>query len=113
VISRLHRGGRQGQCFPLSHFSHSALSSFRSHYQDDSITKLDVFHYIYALLHDPGYGTKFAEVLKKELPRMPYAPDFAAFAQAGAHLIGQVITVSLETNKNIGHLATLPFACNV
>ena len=38
------------------------------------------------MLHHPGYRTKFANNLKRELPRIPFAPDFKAFAAAGKKL---------------------------
>jgi predicted helicase len=38
------------------------------------------------LLHHPGYRTKFAENHKRELPRIPLAPDFRAFAAVGKKL---------------------------
>ncbi len=38
------------------------------------------------MLHHPGYRTKFADNLKRELPRIPLAPDFWAFATAGKQL---------------------------
>jgi predicted helicase len=50
------------------------------------ITKWDIFHYVYGILHHPGYRTKFADNLKRELPRIPFAPDFRAFAVAGQEL---------------------------
>ncbi|MEN3333651.1 MAG: hypothetical protein V7641_3016 [Blastocatellia bacterium] len=63
-----------------------ALAEYRSHYKKKSITKWDIFHYVYALLHHPVYRTRYAANLKRELPRVPYAPDFHAFAQAGKRL---------------------------
>ncbi len=45
-----------------------------------------IFHYIYAVLHHPAYRDKFADNLKRELPRIPFAPDFASFAAAGREL---------------------------
>jgi len=42
--------------------------------------------YIYGILHHPGNRTKFADNLKRELPRIPFAPDFGAFAKAGQEL---------------------------
>ncbi len=71
------------QCFPLSHLKESTVAQFRQHYSDNSIAKEDVFHYIYALLHHPGYRERYAPNLKRELPRIPLAPDFSAFAQGG------------------------------
>ena len=52
----------------------------------DEITKWDIFHYVYGVLHHPGYREKFADNLKRELPRIPFAPDFRAFAKAGEEL---------------------------
>jgi predicted helicase len=63
-----------------------ALSEFRSHYKDKSITKWDIFYYTYAVLNHPEYRTRYAANLKRELPRIPYAPDFHAFAKAGKRL---------------------------
>jgi predicted helicase len=74
------------QCFPLSHLKDSAVAQFRQHYSDDSLTKEQVFHYLYALLHHPDYRERYAANLKRELPRIPFAPDFAAFATAGREL---------------------------
>jgi len=78
--------GASCQCFPLSHLKDSAVARFRQHYSDDSIGKEAVFHYLYALLHHPGYRERYAANLKRELPRIPFAPDFAAFASAGKEL---------------------------
>ena len=74
------------QCFPLSHLKDSAVEQFRAHYKDASITKEDVFHYIYGLLHHAGYRERYAGNLKRALPRIPMAPDFRAFAEAGREL---------------------------
>lgn len=62
------------------------LDQFRTHYADKKIKKRDIFHYVYGLLHHSGYRTKFADNLKRELPRIPFASDFWAFAKAGKEL---------------------------
>ena len=41
---------------------------------------------MYGVLHHPGYRTKFSDNLKRELPLIPVAPDFRAFANAGKEL---------------------------
>jgi predicted helicase len=74
------------QCFPLSYLKDSAVTRFRQHYSSESITADSVFHYIYALLHHPEYLERYAANLKRELPRIPFAPDFTAFATAGREL---------------------------
>ena len=63
-----------------------SLKQFQDHYNDNTITKWDIFYYAYGLLHHPGYREKFAGNLKRELPRIPFAPDFQAFASAGKQL---------------------------
>ena len=51
-----------------------------------AITKDGIFDYVYGVLHAPTYRARFANDLGKELPRIPLAPDFHAFAQAGCEL---------------------------
>jgi len=63
-----------------------ALNQFRDHYQDPEITKWDIFHYVYGVLHQPEYRSTFADNLKRELPRIPFMDDFRAFADAGRAL---------------------------
>lgn len=50
------------------------------------IAKVDIFYYIYGILHSPDYRKQFASNLSKELPRIPFADDFKRFAQAGRDL---------------------------
>ena len=89
--------GAQTECFPFyvydkdgtnrrENITDWGLEQFRDHYGDTTITKWDVFYYVYGLLHHPGYREKFADSLKRELPRIPFAPDFRAFASAGKQL---------------------------
>jgi predicted helicase len=85
------------QCFPFytyapdgsarkENITDEALERFRAHYQNTKIGKWDVFHYIYGVLHHAGYREKYADSLKRELPRIPLAPEFDAFAAAGREL---------------------------
>ena len=70
----------------IDNISDTALKTFREHYQDDTIAKDDIFDYVYGILHAPSYREEFANDLSKMLPRIPYAPDFHAFAEAGKKL---------------------------
>ena len=63
-----------------------ALRAFRKHYGNDGITKDDIFDYVYGVLHAPAYRERFAYDLSRALPRIPMAPDFGAFAEAGREL---------------------------
>ena len=103
------------QCFPFYIYNEDganrrenitdwALAQFRTHYKDDSITKWDIFHYTYGILHHPAYREKYQANLKRDLPHIPtpFAPltreikrcpldkgvaaDFWGFAKAGARL---------------------------
>ncbi len=104
-----------GQCFPLNLFdavsdekdddllsqsipaegtarhgiTDVALEHFRSKLQNSSITKDEVFYYVYGLLHSVDYRERYADDLAKGLPRIPcvssYA-DFVAFSIAGRSL---------------------------
>ncbi len=47
------------------------------------ITKEDIFHYCYAVLHDPVYREKYALNLKREFPRIPFYADFWQWAAWG------------------------------
>ena len=91
----LPQGG--SQCFPFYTYDEDgtsrrenitdwALARFRAHYRDESIGKWDIFHYVYALLHHPVYRERYQANLKRDLPRLLYAPDFWGFAKAGGRL---------------------------
>jgi predicted helicase len=51
------------------------------------ITKKSIFHYCYAVLHDPVYREKYAQNLKRELPRIPFYADFWKWADWGEQLM--------------------------
>jgi Type ISP C-terminal specificity domain len=51
----------------------SSRSSPSTASADPSITKWDIFHYIYAVLHHPDYRERYAANLRRELPRIPFA----------------------------------------
>jgi predicted helicase len=68
-----------------------SLAEFRKHYQPgrgkkaQPITKEAIFHYVYAVLHDPLYRAKYAQNLKREFPRIPlYGDSEATFWQWAA-----------------------------
>ena len=85
------------QCFPFYLYDEDgtnrrenitdwALSQFRAHYTDDTITKWDIFHYNYALLHHPEYRETYQVNLKHDLPHLPFAPEFWRFVEIGRAL---------------------------
>ena len=65
------------------------LVHFQSAYPTETISKEDVFYYVYGLLHSEDYKKRYADNLSKELPRIPCvkkANDFWAFSKAGREL---------------------------
>ena len=70
----------------IDNVTDTALKKFRVHYGTNKISKDDIFDYVYGILHAPEYRKHFANDLLKELPRIPMAPDFFAFANAGRAL---------------------------
>jgi predicted helicase len=85
------------QCFPFFRYSQDgtrhdnitdwALREFREHYEDELIGKEDIFHYVYGVLHDPGYRKKYEINLKRSLPRVPFKEDFWLWARWGEELM--------------------------
>lgn len=100
-----------GQCFPQYRFeigqieslfgkesaevmrreaiTDAGLDHFNAAYKGETITKEDLFYYIYGILHSPDYRERYADNLSKELPRIPRvatAKDFRAFSKAGRDL---------------------------
>ena len=89
--------GSAGQYFPFYIYDEDgtnrrenitdwALAQFQEHYKDDQITKWDVFHYTYALLHHPVYREWYQVNLKRDLPHIPFASKFWEFVEAGRRL---------------------------
>ncbi len=69
------------------------LDQFRKQYQslqidpERVISKRMIFHYVYAVLHDPVYREKYALNLKREFPRIPFYADFWLWADWGRQLM--------------------------
>ncbi|WP_217430831.1 type ISP restriction/modification enzyme [Sphingomonas bacterium] len=68
-----------------------ALNKFVAHYGKKGVTKGAIFHYVYAVLHDPVYRETYALNLKREFPRIPFYPDFARWAAWGETLMAMHI----------------------
>lgn len=64
-----------------------ALNKFIKQYGKKGVTKDAIFHYVYAVLHDPIYRETYALNLKREFPRIPFYPDFAVWAAWGEALM--------------------------
>jgi predicted helicase len=94
IIPDLHivGGGANAQCFPYYTYAADgsnrrenitdwALEQFRDAYGAE-VGKWDIFHYVYAMLHHPDYRERYAENLKRDLPRLPLLKRGEAFLAA-------------------------------
>jgi predicted helicase len=125
------------QCFPLYYYEESTskqrdmfsapaanyvrkdgvsdfiLAKAREQY-GATITKEDIFYYVYGLLHSREYRSKFGDDLKKSLPRIPLVfegKDFWAFSEAGRKLadlhLNYETVPGLETVEILGDKSKL------
>ena len=86
----VHSGAEDLEAVPgyrrIDNITDWCLQQFRQQYPALQITRDDIWHYIYGLLHALDYRAKYRADLSKDLPRIPFAPDFGAFRDAGAQL---------------------------
>lgn len=55
------------------------------------LTPEDIFHYVYAVLHSPGYRARYVEFLKIDFPRIPLPGSFDLFrdlSRLGSEIVG-------------------------
>ncbi|GHO44568.1 type ISP restriction/modification enzyme [Ktedonospora formicarum] len=107
------------QCFPFYTYSKDgsnrrenitnwALKQFREKYGSE-VTKRDIFHYVYAMLHHPQYRELYSENLKRDLPHIPLLlneESFEACVSVGKQLMDlhvnyeQAEEYDLKANSN-------------
>ena len=81
--------GDEKQGAPLTRrdaITDAGLARFQAAYPGQDISKRDLFHYIYGVLHSPEYRERFRNNLAKQMPRIPPvkgAEAFRAFRDAG------------------------------
>ncbi|MFM2184761.1 MAG: hypothetical protein RIS55_409, partial [Actinomycetota bacterium] len=108
-IPDFHLEGVGVQCFPLYNFiekqtdslfdtvsdsqyavSQEACAQFSKHYGFPIDGEM-IFYYTFGVLSSPEYQETFRADLKKQLPHIPMASDFAAFERAGRDLAKLVL----------------------
>lgn len=72
----------------IDNITDSTLLDFRTTYNDEKISKDDIFFYTYGLLHSVEYRELFTADLKKSLPRIPRVRNFHEYSKAGSRLPG-------------------------
>ena len=68
--------------------SDQALRLFQKALNDISITKEDIFFYVFGVLSTPSYVERFRNNLSKELPRVPILDSFWEISKLGRELAG-------------------------
>ncbi len=101
------------QCLPLYRYDSEgkkydnitdwALKEYQKHYEDKSIVKEDIFHYVYGVLHNPEYRREYSNNLKKDFPRIPYYEDFGKWSGLGKELM----------ELHLGYETITPYALEV
>ncbi len=116
------------QCFPYYQYAEDgtnrnenitdwSLTQFQTKYNPE-VTKWDIFHYVYSMLHHPQYRERYAENLKRDLPHIPLLHTREAFetcVRIGKQLMDihlnyeQAKEYKLEWVEN----EDVPFSCRV
>lgn len=105
AIPSLDLAFEKAQCFPYYTYAEDgsnrrenitdwALGQFQERY-GTGISKWDIFHYVYGMLHHPQYRERYAENLKRELPRIPLLKDAEMFATC-VHIGKQLMELHLH-----------------
>ncbi len=94
-IDTIHEAGKEPNITDWS------VAQFKKHYGTKGITKEGIFHYVYAVLHDPLYREKYALNLKREFPRIPFYADFSQWAKWGEVLMNLHIGYELVASAKL------------
>ncbi|TAE55289.1 MAG: DNA methyltransferase [Nostocales cyanobacterium] len=110
VLPEVHFTGAN-QCLPLYYYDKEGkridnitdwgLKQIQTHYQNETITKIDIFHYTYSVLHNPEYRKKYELNLKREFPRLPYYENFQKWVNWGKQLMELHINYETVTPYNL------------
>ena len=105
LIANLDLAFEKVQCFPYYIYAEDgshrrenitdwALKQFQTKYGED-VSKWDIFHYVYGMLHHPQYREMYAENLKHDLPHIPLVLNREKFA-ACVHVGKQLMTMHVQ-----------------
>lgn len=70
-----------------SNITEWGLKKFHDNYSDSTITPESVFYYSYSVLHSPKYKNMYSDNLRRDLPRIPFYPDFWKWVEWGKKLM--------------------------
>lgn len=78
-------GGSRGRTIEQAK-ADGLLSKIANSNERFDVNKVDIFYYVYGILHSPEYRSRFEANLQKELPRIPLSRNFREFCAAGRAL---------------------------
>lgn len=78
-------GGSRGRTIEQAK-ADGLLSKIANSNERFEVNKVDIFYYVYGVLHSPEYRSRFEANLQKELPRIPLSRNFREFCAAGRAL---------------------------
>jgi hypothetical protein len=79
------------------------LCAAKSNLQYD-ITPEDIFNYVYAVLHSPGYRSRYEEFLKIDFPHLPLSSNLDLFRALACHGEDLVLLHLMESSKLNSHV---------
>ena len=71
----------------IENITNWGLKQFILHYKNEAITKRNIFHYVYAVLHNPEYKKKYKYNLSRTFPHIPFYKDFYKWVSLGKQLM--------------------------
>jgi predicted helicase len=118
--------GASTQCFPFyvydqndggsprENITDGALAQYHQQY-GPHVTKWDIFHYVYGVLHSPEYRNRYAENLKRDLPHIPFvSPEaFRRFVDGGRTLADLHVGYESAAEYPLEHVERAPFSWRV
>jgi predicted helicase len=90
----------------IDNITDMGLERFKQHYIDQSITKENIFHYVYGTLHNPFYRIKYGLNLKRDFPRIPFYSNFQKWATWGKALMDLHINYESAEPYNLQVITT-------
>ncbi len=100
----------RAQCFPFyiyyegrkqENILDSALQKFQHYYKNKNISKMDIFYYVYGILHHRQYQERFSGNLARGLPHIPFTPKFSKIAKLGKSLADLHINYEIAKEYNL------------
>ena len=77
--------GLEGMTEDTDNITDWCLSEFQTRYEDPSITKDDIWEYLYGVMHAPDWRKRYRNDLQRNLPRVPLAADLRPSGRRGGN----------------------------